>query len=530
MLSRGGMVCTSVPAASAAGAAALRRGGNAIDAAIAAAAALCVVEPQSTGIGGDAFALLWSAREGRLLGLNGSGRAPAAATLEAYRARGHETVPGLGILAATVPGAVDAWEALHRRLGRLPFGDLLEPAIRLARDGFAVSELVGHYWFGLSRMGVLQNDAARACWTPRGEAPRPGSWFRVPALATSLERIAAKGRAGFYGGPTADAIVATSREEDGFFAHEDLEAHTSRWVEPLETTYRGVRVAELPPNGQGLAALIGLNVLEALGAPPDLDADPCDSALAWHWRIEAIKLAFADRDAYVADPEHADVPVEALLSREYARRRAALVGERALNAAAPGLAGDTVYLCTADAEGNLVSFIQSLFTGFGSGVGCGDTGVVLQSRGAGFRLDPAHPNALAPGKRPFHTIIPGMLLRGNEPWMAFGVMGGHVQPQGHLCFVSNVVDHGLNPQEALDRPRFRFEQGRSVRVEQPERPAREGGSLGEALLARGHDVQGPGDWMADVFGGGQAIQRLPDGVWAGASDRRKDGCALGPDD
>jgi len=523
------MVCTSVPAATTAGATTLRRGGNAIDAAIAAAAALCVVEPQSTGIGGDAFALLWSAEERRLLGLNGSGRAPRAATLELYRSLGHHEVPGLGILAATVPGAVHAWETLHTRLGRLPFADVLEPAIRLARDGFPVSELVGHYWFALTRMGVFQNDAARACWAPGGEAPRPGSWFRVPALAASLERVAAHGAKGFYSGPIADAIVATSDEMGGCFAHTDLEEHTSTWVDPIETTYRGVRVAELPPNGQGLAALIGLNILEELPPPPDLEADPRDSAVEWHQRIEAIKLAFADRDAYVADPEHAHVPVEALLDRDYARRRAALVGEHALEAPAPGLSGDTVYLCTADADGNLVSFIQSLFTGFGSGVGCGETGVVLQSRGAGFRLDPTHPNVLAPGKRPFHTIIPGMLLRGEEPWMAFGVMGGHVQPQGHLCFVSNVVDHGLNPQEALDRPRFRFEHGRSVKIEQPDRPVRDGNTLGEALAARGHDVQDPGGWMADTFGGGQAIQRLPDGLWAGGSDRRKDGCASGPD-
>ena len=283
------------------------------------------------------------------LGLNGSGRAPRAATLELYRSLGHHNVPGLGILAATVPGAVHAWETLHERLGRLAFADVLEPAIRLARDGFPVSELVGHYWFALTRMGVLQNDAARACWAPGGEAPRPGSWFRVPALAASLERIAAHGAKGFYSSPIADAIVATSDELGGCFAHSDLEEHRSTWVDPIETTYRGVRVAELPPNGQGLAALIGLNILEELPPPPDLDADPRDSAAEWHQRIEAIKLAFADRDAYVADPEHAQVPVEALLERDYARRRAALVGERALETPAPGLSGDTVYLCTSTA-------------------------------------------------------------------------------------------------------------------------------------------------------------------------------------
>ncbi len=521
------MVCTSVPAASLAGRDMLARGGNAIDAAIAAAAVLCVVEPMSTGLGGDAFALLWSAQEGRLLGLNGSGRSPATATLEAYRARGHDAVPPLGILAATVPGAVHAWETLHRRSGRLPFADLLEPAIRTARDGFAVTELVAHYWFALARMGVFQNDAGRSAWTRAGEAPRPGDWFRVPALATSLERIAHDGARGLYTGPIADAIVATSQAEDGYFSHDDLASHESRWVDPIETTYRGVRVAELPPNGQGIAALIGLNVLEALGEPAPVGQ--ADSAVEWHQRIEAIKLAFADRDAYVADPEHESVDVAALLSKDYAKGRAARIAERALEAPPPGLSGDTVYLCTADAEGNLVSFIQSLFTGFGSGVGCGETGIVLQSRGSGFRLDPAHPNRLAPGKRPFHTIIPGMLLRGEEPWTAFGVMGGHVQPQGHLCFVSNLVDHGLNPQEALDRPRFRYEGGRRVKLEAPELGVAEGGTLGDALTSRGHEVEGPGGWMADVFGGGQAISREADGVLVGGSDRRKDGCAVGFD-
>ena len=270
--------------------------------------------------------------------------------------------------------------------------------------------------------------------------------------------------------------------------------------------------------------MIGLNVLQELG--PVATGKERDEGLEWHRRIEAIKLAFADRNAYVADPEHASVPVEALLDRVYAAKRATLVGENAMDAPPPGLHGDTVYLCSADAEGNLVSFIQSLFTGFGSGIGCADTGIVLQSRGAGFRLDPEHPNALAPGKRPFHTIIPGMLLQGEEPWLAFGVMGGHVQPQGHLAFVSNVVDHGLGPQEALDRPRFRYEGGRRVKIETPDLPV-QGGTLGEALARRGHEVEGPSRWMADSFGGGQAIQRLPDGVLAGASDRRKDGCASG---
>ena len=517
------MVCASVPAAAEAGRAILARGGNAIDAALATAAALCVVEPMSTGIGGDAFALLWSAEEQALVGLNGSGRAPAAATLDAYRGRGLRQIEPRGILSATVPGAVHAWQTLSDRFGSLPLAEVLEPAMRLADEGFPVTELVAHYWWGLERGGVLQNDAARAALAPEGRTPRAGEWFRSPALGQSLRRIADKGAAGFYTGPVADAIVATSKELGGYFAEEDLASHTSSWVTPIETTYRGVRVAEIPPNGQGLAALIGLNILECF----DPDEAPPGSGLEWHRRIEATKLAFADRDAYIADPEHAEVPVEALLDKDYARRRAASMGDRAIPHAAPGLSGDTVYLCAADAQGNLVSFIQSLFTGFGSGVGCGDTGIVLQSRGAGFRLDPEHPGALAPGKRPFHTIIPGMLLRDDAPWMAFGIMGGDVQPQAHLAFASNVIDHGLNPQEALDRARFRVQGGARVAVETPDAPASEGGSVGDHLRARGHDVVAPGALMADVFGGGQAIQRLEDGVLAGGSDRRKDGLALG---
>lgn len=523
VLAPGGMVCASAPAASAAGVEMLRRGGNAADAAVAAAAVLAVVEPMQNGVGGDAFALLWSAREGRLVGLNGSGRAPAGHTLAAFRERGLERVtPAEGILAATVPGVVDAWESLRSRYGSLPLARLLEPAVRLAEEGFPVTELVAHYWWALAKAGALRNEAARRDYAPEQETPRAGARFRLPRLARTLRAVAEGGPGAFYRGEPARALVATSRALGGGFTEADLAEHTSTWVEPLTADYRGVTVAELPPNGQGLAALMGLNVLAEL----DPAEAPAGSALEWHRRIEASKLALADRDRWIADPEHAELPVDALLSRDYARRRAALLGEKALPAPGPGLGGDTVYLCAADGEGNLVSWIQSLFTGFGCGIGCGESGVLLQSRGAGFRLDPDHPNALAPGKRPLHTIIPALLLRDGAPWMAFGVMGGDVQPQAHLAFVSNVVDLGLNPQEALDRPRFRVQDG-VVHVETPDAPVTEGGSLGDALAARGHAVEGPGSWMADVFGGGQAVARLENGVLAGASDRRKDGCAQG---
>ena len=472
-----------------------------------------------TGVGGDAFALVWSTREGRLLGLNGSGRAPAAATEALYRARGIEIAPA-GILSATVPGAVHAWETLSQRLGALPLAVALEPAIRVAEQGFPVTELVAHYWELLSKLGCLRNDAARTSWLPGGSAPRAGAWFRAPGLARVLRDVADGGARAFYEGAAARAIVATSEQEGGCFALADLAAHTSTWVEPIATTYRGVEVAELPPNGQGLAALQALNLLECFEPAPETNV------LDWHHRIEAVKVAFADRGAYIADPEHADVPVAALLDKGYAKKRAALIGDRALAVVHPGLAGDTTYLCTADEDGNLVSFIQSLFTGFGSGIGCGDTGILLQSRGAGFVLDPAHPNCIAPGKRPFHTIIPGM-LRPDGGRIAFGLMGGDVQPQSHLSFVANLVDHGMNVQEALDRPRFRFSGGRKVAIEAPGLAVDGGTTLGDALARRGHEVIAPGEALADVFGGGQAIERRDDGLLVGGSDRRKDGAALG---
>ncbi len=515
------MVCSSVPAAAAAGVETLGRGGNAIDAAIATAAALCVVEPMSTGLGGDAFALLWSASEEKLIGLNGSGGAPAAASLDAYGERGLERIPPVGILSATVPGAVRAWETLSERCGSLPLADVLEPAIRLADEGFPVTEVVAHYWSLLSNLGCLRNDAARATWLPGGEAPAAGSIFRCPDIAATLRAIAKGGAGEFYEGEAGAAIVATSRAEGGFFAPGDLAEHRSQWVDPISTTYRGIEVAELPPNGQGLTALIALNILE------NFEMEGPASELDWHRRVEAIKIAFADRNAYIADPDCAPVPVAELLSKDYARDRARAIGEHAIAAPGPGLhAGDTVYLCAADEEGNLVSFIQSVYMGFGSGVGCGKTGVVLQNRGAGFQLDPRHPNCLAPRKRPFHTIIPGMLLRDGAPWMAFGLMGGDVQPQSHLNFVSNLLDHGLNPQEAIDRPRFRYSSDKKVHLESPELPVAGGRTLGAALEARGHEVLESGEALVDLYGGGQAVA-CEEGVMIGASDRRKDGCAMG---
>jgi len=523
VLARGGMVAASVPLAAAAGLEMLRRGGNAIDAALAMAAALCVVEPMQTGLGGDAFALFWSAREGRLVGLNGSGRSPAAATIEAYRARGLAAMPASGALAVTVPGAVHAWETLAKGYGALPLGEVLGPAIRAASDGFPVTEVVAHHWGLCVAGGTLRNDAARATFAPEGRAPRAGETFRNPRLARTLQAIADRGAAGFYTGPVADAIVAGARDAGGLLVHDDLASHSSDLVEPLQVRYRTVHVAELPPNGQGVTALQTLAILNEL----DAAEAPIDSALDWHRRIEAVKLAFADRDAHLADPDAMRLPLKRLTDADYVAKRAFQISHHALRGVAAGWGSDTVYCCAADAEGNLVSFIQSLFGAFGSGVGCGDTGVVLQNRGAGFRLEDAHPNALGPGKRPLHTIIPGMLLRDGEPWLAFGIMGGDIQPQAHAAFVANLVDHGLNPQEALDRPRFRWLGGLEVLIESPELRVREGGRLADALTERGHEVVPPGAVHADRFGGGQAIARERDGTLVGASDRRKDGCAMG---
>jgi gamma-glutamyltranspeptidase / glutathione hydrolase len=521
VLGRGGMVCTSQPLAAVAGAQVLREGGNAVDAAVCAAAVLGVVEPYSTGIGGDCFLLLWNTAEQRLYGLNGSGRAPAAASIDALRERGMNEMPMLGILAVTVPGAVDAWCTAVERFGSRPLRRLLEPAIAYARDGFPVSEIIAEEW-GYT-IGLLQNDEAKRTFTIDGRAPRLGESVGLPGMARSLDAIAAGGRDVFYRGELAEQIVACSERHGGWLARQDLESHRSTWVEPIATDYRGHRVCEIPPNGQGLAALIGLNILECF----DVAADPL-SADALHWRIEAVKLAYADRRRYVADPEHARVPVAELLSKDYAQGRAALLRrDKALKSAgAGGFVGgsDTVYLTAADRDGNVVSLINSLFFAFGSGIVAGETGIALQNRGHGFSADPAHPNRLAPGKRPFHTIIPGMLLRDGKPLVSFGVMGGDMQAQGHVQVVSNLVDFGCNIQEAIDLPRFHYLESDRVSLE---RELHE--SAGGDLSRRGHAVEDPGAALArGGFGGGQGIMIDPaNGAYWGGSDKRKDGCAVG---
>jgi gamma-glutamyltranspeptidase/glutathione hydrolase len=518
VLGRGGMVATSQPLAAFAGAEMLRRGGNAVDAAIAATAVLAVVEPYNTGLGGDCFLLLWNAAERRLYALNGSGRAPRAATIDAYASRGLRTMPMQGILAVTVPGALDAWETALARFGTRSLADVLAPAIAYAEEGFAVSEVIATEWAFAA--ALLQDDEGRRVYAPQGTPPRLGDVVRLPDLARTLRAVATGGAGVLYRGEIAARIAAFASRAGGLLTSDDLTAHRSQWVEPIATRYRGHELCEMPPNSQGVAALLALNILERF------DVSGAASTTAVHLAIEAVKVAYADRDR-IADPDHAPAPIAELLSREYAAARAALVrADRASPVTARGASrrGDTVYVAVADRAGNVVSLLNSLYFPFGSGLVVDGTGIVLQNRGFAFSLDPAHANALAPGKRPFHTLAPAMLFKDGAPLVAFGVMGGNLQAQAHVQVVSSLVDHGDNVQEALDRPRFHVLDDGSVALETAcgERLARE-------LAARGHVVR---DELAAIpyggFGGGQAIMiDAETSTYWGGSDSRKDGCAVG---
>lgn len=516
-----GVVATSQPLAAQAGLRILMAGGNAVDAAVATAAALNVVEPMSTGIGGDAFGLFYLAGSGEVRALNGSGRAAQAATPEYFRSRGYAVVPSQHILAATVPGTVDAWAAALAAHGTLSLAEVLAPAIEYAEHGFPVSELIAASWHRATGLLRKNPDSVRSYLIDGERAPRPGEIFRNPALARSLRLIAKEGRDAFYHGPIASAIADCAEEHGGLLTRDDLAEHTSTWDTPISVDYRGYTVYECPPNGQGLAALLALNMV----AGDDLALLGPDSPDAWHLLIEAMRLAFADAFTYIADPSQADVPTSALLAREYAaRRRAAIDPRRALPEVTAGqvpAGDDTVYLSVVDEQGNAASFINSLYHGFGSGVVAGDTGIVLQDRGACFVLDEGHRNCIAPGKRPFHTIIPCLVTRNGALWASLGVMGGHMQPQGHLQALVNLIDFGMTPQEALDAPRFRVaEQLHEVALE-PHTSI----ELRAALAARGHRLV-EGTSMGE-FGGGQVIQIDPQsGARLAGSDPRKDGCAV----
>ena len=516
----GGMVATSQPLASLAGLDALRAGGDAIDAAVSAAAVLNVVEPISTGIGGDMFALVWRAKEAKLYGLNGSGRAPARATLQAYFDRGlqpSDEMPFVGPLPVTVPGALHGWQQLLSRWGRRSLADALAPAIRYAFDGYPVSELIASGW-ALNAPRMRQFPDTARTYLIDGRPPRAGEIMRIPALGKSLEEIADKGIDVFYRGRIGQAIADAVQAEGGFLTVDDLAAHQSTWVDPISTTYHGHQIYECPPNGQGLAALLALNIVATFNLKAMAAAD------ATHVLIEAMKLAFADAHRYIADPEMADVPVEGLLSPEYTLERRKLVDMNRAGDPKPGIAptgDDTVYFTVVDENRNAVSFINSNYMGIGSGLVGGDTGIALQNRGAGFSLDPSHPNCLAPGKRPYHTIIPAMILHEGRPLYSFGVMGGAMQPQGHLQVAVNLIDLEMDPQRALDAPRFRVFDGNAVTLE----PGVPDGVI-EELRRRGHSVSPPEG--SGSYGGGQIIYIDPEtGALAGGSDPRKDGNALG---
>jgi gamma-glutamyltranspeptidase/glutathione hydrolase len=513
----GGVVATSQPLAARAGLQMLLDGGTAADAVVAAAAALNVVEPMSTGLGGDAFALVYRAADRTVYALNASGRAPRAATLEHYLSLGHRRMPRQGILAVTVPGTAAGWADLLGRFGRFGLDRVLAPAIHYAEAGFPVTEVIAGQW----RDGedyLRQDEEARRVYLPDGRAPRPGERFACPDLAASLRRVAEEGPDAFYRGEIARAIVATSRALGGLLAEEDLAGHTSTWVEPIHTTYRGLRVHECPPNGQGITALMALNILSGY----DLGALDFASPEAFHLKMEAIKLAMTDAARYVADPALAQVPVAGLLDPAYAAERRALISpDRAIAAPAPGLprGGDTVYITAADAEGNAVSFINSISASFGSGVVARGTGILLQNRGAGFSLDPEHPNCLAPGKRSFHTIIPCLVTEGDRLAICYGVMGGLMQAQGHTQVLTNIVDHGMDPQEALSAPRFRFDAENRFGIE-----SGLSRSTYAALRARGHALT---VGHRGQFGGGQVIMvDRESGAYLAGSDPRKDGQAI----
>ncbi|HCL30381.1 MAG TPA: gamma-glutamyltransferase [Candidatus Latescibacteria bacterium] len=505
------VVATSQPLAAQAGLQMLARGGNAIDAALAAAMALTVVEPNMNGIGSDAFAILWDGAA--LHGLNACGRSPQAWS-PAHFAQ-YEQMPTRGWDAVTVPGCVSAWKALSKRFGRLPFPDLFEPAIRYARDGWLVPPVTAASWVVAARSYVDMPDWG-AAFSLDGRAPGVGERFRFPAQAATLERIATTEGEAFYRGDLAERIVAHAQATGGLMSVEDLATHQPQWVQPMAVDYRGQSLHEIPPNGQGITALIALGILRQF----DLPAHPVDSADSLHLQIEAMKLAFADAKRYVSDPGTRDVDFEALLDDAYLKRRAGeidMIRAQAPVFGTPGQ-GETVYLTAADEEGRMISFIQSNFSGFGSGVVVPDTGISLQNRGSGFVLDAGHPNQVDGGKRPYHTIIPAFVTRGGQPLISYGVMGGHMQPQGHAQVMVRLFDYEQNPQAALDAPRWRFDTGLDVGVES---------AIGAEVLAdlegRGHELH---EQAPAHFGGGQLIYRLEDG-YLGASEPRKDGQAVG---
>jgi gamma-glutamyltranspeptidase/glutathione hydrolase len=529
-----GMAATSHPLVSQVALDILKRGGTAVDAAIAANATMGLMEPTGNGVGGDLFAIVWDAKTQKLYGLNGSGRSPGSLSLKTLRAElkklNSSTIPPTGPLPVSVPGTVDGWFELHGKFGKLPMKELLQPAISYARNGFPVTEVIAEGWERNARV-LSKYPGFAETYMPKGRAPAKGEVFRNPLLANTLSAIADGGRDAFYKGDIARRIETYMRDNGGYLTAADLAAHHSEWVEPVSTNYRGYDVWELPPNTQGVAALQMLNLLEAY----DLKSMGFGSADYLHVFIEAKKLAFEDRARFYADPEFAKIPLKGLLSKDYAAKRRALIkpDRAALEYPADPKAldqSDTIYMTVADSAGNMVSLIQSNYRGMGSGMTPTGCGFILQDRGELFSLEDGHANVYAPGKRPFHTIIPAFVSRDGKPWLSFGVMGGGMQPQGHVQILVNLIDFGMNLQEAGDAPRARHEgsseptdeimkNGGEVVLEAGFAPA-----VVKALEARGHKVTVDND---GGFGGYQAIKRNDEGVYFGASESRKDGAAQG---
>jgi len=512
---KNGMVATSQPLASQAGLEILKKGGNAIDAAIATAACLTVVEPTSNGIGGDAFALVWT--KGKLHGLNASGRSPKNISIDAVKEKGYEEIPTYGWVPVTVPGAPGAWAALSEKFGKLPLTEVLQPAITYAEEGYPVSPTLGKFWNkAYNNFKEKLTDSQFENWfntfAPEGRAPQPGEVWASRDHAETLREIAETNAKSFYEGNLADKIDAFSREHGGFLRKEDLAAYEADWVDPIHVNYRGYDVWEIPPNGQGIAALEALNILKGFDFPDK------ESINTYHKQIEAMKLAFADAEKHVTEENHMLYTANDILSDAYGEKRRKLITDTALTPeAGEPAAGGTVYLAAADNEGNMVSFIQSNYMGFGSGLVVPGTGIALQNRGHNFSMDPKHVNALAGGKRTYHTIIPGFMTKGDQPVGPFGVMGGFMQPQGHVQVVMNTVDFGLNPQAALDAPRWQWKKDKKVDVEN-----RFPHHLAQGLSVKGHDIQIALE--PNEFGRGQIIWRDPEsGVLVGGTESRTDG-------
>lgn len=536
VIAQNGMVATSQPLAAQIGLDVLKAGGNAIDAAIATNAALGLMEPTGCGIGGDLFAIVWSAKEQRLYGLNASGRSPLGLSYDAMKAEldklGVETIPSRGMLPISVPGTVDGWYELHEKFGRMPMTEVLAPAIDYAEKGFPLTELIAYYW----KFAYLYEEVPGAgyeTWMPGGVAPKKGEIFKNPDLANTYRRIAAGGRDVFYRGEIADEIDAFMRANGGFLRKADLEAHTSTWIDPVSVNYRGYDVFELPPNGQGIAALQMLNILEAY----DLRSMGRQSAEALHLMIEAKKLAFEDRAKFYADPDFSDIPLEGLLSKAYAAERRALIdpelAAKRYDAGNPALQqGDTIYLTTADSEGNMVSLIQSNYRGMGSGVMVPGQGFGFQDRGEMFVFEPRdHANVYAPAKRPFHTIIPAFVMKGGQPWLSFGLMGGAMQPQGHAQIIMNLVDFDLNLQEAGDAARWQHNGSTDYNNPQMEDGGfvtMEDGFPAETRKRLDRHYRHEIRYDIGGYGGYQAIMwDAENQVYIGASESRKDGHAVG---